>query len=175
MPGLIGVLGACLVIGSLVAWRVKQPAIGDYLKLSVNARTALTDADEVLRHRGIDPRSYHHAVLLANTTDAVTNEFLRERVGVARVNEIYDKEVPGALWRVRYFRDSQPEEYAVVLRPNGALRDVHHALREIAPGASLSKDDAVKRAEEYLRNTKHVDLAHCVLVEATADKHPHRY
>ena len=150
-PGLIGLLVACLVIGGLLAWRVKQPAIGDYLKLSVDARTALNDADEILRHRGVDPASYHHAVLLANTTDAQTNEFLRERVGVAKVNEIYEKEVPGALWRVRYFRDSQPEEWVVVLRPNGALHSVHHILSEEAPGATLSKDEAVKRAEDYLR------------------------
>jgi membrane protease YdiL (CAAX protease family) len=173
-PTLIGVLAACLVIGSLLAWRVKQPSIGDYLKLSVNARTTLIDADEVLRQRGIDPQSYHHAVVLANTTDPVTNEFLRERVGVARVNEIYEKEVPGALWRIRYFRDSQPEEYAVVLRPNGALHSVHHILSEDAPGATLSKDEAVKRAENYLRNTQHIDLAQWSLIEAKSDKHPHR-
>jgi membrane protease YdiL (CAAX protease family) len=173
-PGLIGALVACLLIGGLLAWRLKQPAIGDYLKLSVNSRTALNDADDVLRHRGIDPRSYHHAALLANTTDPVTNEFLRERVGVARVNEIYEKEVPGALWSVRYFRDSQPEEFAVVLRPNGALHSVHHILSEDAPGATLSKDEAVKRAEDYLRNTQHVDLAQWTLIEAKSDKHPHR-
>jgi membrane protease YdiL (CAAX protease family) len=173
-PGLIGALAAGLVIGGLLAWRVKEPAIGDYLKLSVDARTALNDADEVLRKRGIDPGSYHHAVLLANTTDAETNEFLRERVGVARVNEIYEKEVPGALWRVRYFRDRQPEEWAPVLRPNGALHSVHHILSEEAPGASLSKDEAVKRAEDYLRNTQHIDLAQWSLIEAKSDKHPHR-
>ncbi|HTC66572.1 MAG TPA: CPBP family glutamic-type intramembrane protease [Candidatus Acidoferrum sp.] len=174
MRSLIGALAACLVIGGLLAWRVKPPAIGDYLKLSVNARTALIDADEVLRHRGIDPRSYHHAVLLANTTDPQTNEFLRERVGVARVNEIYDKEVPGALWKVRYFRDSQPEEWAVVLRPNGALHSVHHILSEDAASATLSKDEAVKLAEDYLRKVQHIDLAQWTLVEAKSDKHPHR-
>jgi membrane protease YdiL (CAAX protease family) len=173
-PALIGVLAACLVIGGLLAWRVKQPSIGDYLKLSVNARTTLINADEVLRQRGIDPQSYHHAVVLGNTTDPVANEFLRERVGVARVNEIYEKEVPGALWRVRYFRDSQPEEYAVVLRPNGALHSVHHILSEDAPGATLSKDEAVNRAENYLRNTQHIDLAQWSLIEANSDKHPHR-
>ena len=78
-------------------------------------------------------------MLLANTTDAVTNEFLRERIGVDRVNEIYDQEVPGALWRVRYFRDSQPEEFAVVLRPNGALHSVHHMLSEDAAGFASKK------------------------------------
>jgi hypothetical protein len=173
-PGLISVLVACLVIGGLLAWRLKQPSIGDYLKLPVNSRTALTDADEVLRHRGIDPGSYHHAVLLANTTDPVTNEFLRERVAVARVNEIYDKEVPGALWRIRFFRDRQPEEFAVVLRPNGALHSIHHVLSEDALGATLSKDEAVKRAEDYLRNSQHVDLSKWTLIEAKSDKHPHR-
>ena len=173
-PGLIGVLAGCLVIGGLLAWRVKPPAIGDYLKLSIDAGTARTAADDILRKRWIDAKSYHHAVLLANTTDPLTNEFLRERVGVARVNEIYEKEVPGALWRVRYFRDSQPEEFAVVLRPNGALHSVHHILSEDAPGASLSKDEAVKRAEDYLRNTQHVDVAQWTLIESKSDKHPHR-
>ncbi len=39
---MIGVLAACLVVGGLLAWRIKQPAIGDYLNLSVDARTART-------------------------------------------------------------------------------------------------------------------------------------
>ena len=170
----VGILAVCLLIGGLLAWRVKQPAIGDYLKLSVDAGSARSRADEVLRKRGVDPNSYHHAVLLANTTDGATNEFLRQQVGVARTNEIYDQEVPGALWTARYFRDSQPEEFVVVLRPDGTLHSVHHTLAEDTPGASLSKDQAVVRAEEYLRTEKHVDLAKWSQIEAKSDKKPHR-
>ena len=140
--GMIGALAICLVAGGLLAWRVKSPSIGDYLKLSMDAGGARTRADEILRSRGLDPNSYHHATLLANTTDPETNEFLRERVGVAGVNEIYKQEAPGALWKVRYFRDSQAEEYAVVLKPDGSLHSVHHTLSEDAPGASLSKEQA---------------------------------
>jgi hypothetical protein len=173
-PGMIGFLAICLLAGGLLAWRAKQPAIGDYLKLSIDRRSARSRADATLRQRGLDPSSYHHAVLLANTTDPATNEFLRERVGVARLNEIYDQEVPGALWKVRYFRDSQPEEYAVVLRPDGSLHSVHHTLSEDAPGASLDKDQAVARAEEFLRRTQQIDLAQWTLVESKSDKHPHR-
>jgi hypothetical protein len=55
-----------------------------------------------------------------NVTDPQVNEFLRERGGVKFVNEIYAGPVPGALWRVRYFRDLQPEEYGVILKPNGS-------------------------------------------------------
>ena len=172
--GMIGVLAVCLVAGVLLAWRVKSPAIGDYLKLSVDARGARTRADEILRSRGLDPNSYHHATLLANTTDAVSNEFLRERVGVAEVNEIYKVRTPGALWSVRYFRDGQPEEYVVVLKPDGTLHSVHHTLSEDAPGASLSKEQAEARGEEFLRKEKQIDLAQWSLVESKSDKHPHR-
>jgi membrane protease YdiL (CAAX protease family) len=170
----IGSLAVCLLVGGALAWRVKQPAIGDYLRLSVDAQGARSRADDVLRQRGVDPNSFYHAVLLTNRTDPVTNEFLRERVGVAAANNIYNHQVPGALWTARYFRDSQPEEYLVVLKPDGSLHSVHHTLAEDAPGASLSKDDAVARAKKYLEDTKKVDLASWSLIESRSDKRPHR-
>jgi membrane protease YdiL (CAAX protease family) len=172
--GIAGILAVCVVVGGLLAWRVKQPAIGDYLKLSVDARSVRERADEVLRESRVDPGSYHHAVLLANNTDQATNEFLRERIGIARVNEIYDQEVPGALWTARYFLDSQPEEYLVALRPDGSVHSVHHKLAEEAPGASLTKEQAVARAEEFLRIEKHLDLAQWAQIESKSDKRPHR-
>jgi len=100
------------------------------LKLSVNARSARSAADAIFQERGFKPGSYFHSTLLVNVTDAVTNEFLRERVGVTRLNEILATQVPGALWRVRYFRDSQPEEYAVVLKPDGSLHAIRHTVRK---------------------------------------------
>ena len=171
---MLALLAVCLVAGAAVAWKVKPEAIGDYLKLSVNARSARTRADAILRQHGPDPNTYKHATVLVNVTDPTTNEFLRERVGVARLNEILATQVPGALWRVRYFRDSQPEEYAVVLRPDGSLHAIRHTLADEAPGASLSKEDAVARAEKFLREEKKIDLSQWSLVESNSDKRPHR-
>src|SRR5262249_12197125 len=165
-PGMLGFLVVCLVVGGLLAWRLKPESIGDYLKLSIDARGARTRADEIVRQRGLDPNSYHHATLLVNTTDPVTNEFLRERGGVAHLNEIYAKQVPGALWRVRYFRDSQPEERSVVLKPDGSLHAIRHTLAEDAPGASLTKEEAAARAEKFLRDEKNIDLSQWSLVES---------
>ncbi len=173
-PAILGFLVLCLLAGGGLAWRLKPDAIGDYLKLSVNAKSARADADQILRQRGLNPDSYIHTTLFVNVTDASVNEFLRERGGVARVNDIYDKQVPGALWRVRYFRDGQPEEYAVILKPDGSLHSVHHTLAEAAPGASLTKDEAVARAEKFLREEKKIDLSQWSLVEASSDKRPHR-
>jgi hypothetical protein len=173
-PAMLGFLVVCLVAGGLAVWRLKPESIGDYLKLSVDGRTVRARTDEVLGKRGLDPNSYRRATIFANVTDPVTNEFLRERVGIARTNEIYATQVPGAIWQVRYFRDSQPEEFSIKLRPDGSLFAVNHKIAEDAPGASLSKDEAQARAEKFLHEQKQLDLNQWTLVEANSDKRPHR-
>jgi len=173
-PGMIGLLAACLVVGGLLAWRLKPPSVGDYLKLSIDARAARARGDEAIRDRGLDPNSYLHATVLHDATDPITNEFLRERIGIAKLNDIYATRVPGALWRVRYFRDSQPEEFAVILRPDGSLHSMRHTLAEETPGASLTKEEAIARAEKSLREKKKIDLNNWTLVESNSDKRPHR-
>ena len=172
--GMLAFLTVCLVAGAAAAWKLKPESIGDYLKLSVNSRTARARADEIIQKRGLQPKSYLHSTLLVDVTDPVTNQFLRERVGTARLNEILATQVPGELWRVRYFRDSQPEEFAVVLKPDGALHAVRHTLAEEAPGASLSKEEALARAQKFLTEEKKIDLAQWTLVDSTSDKRPHR-
>ena len=173
-PAMLGVLTACLVVGGVLAWRLKPEAIGDYLKLSTDARSARAISDQVLRQRSLNPNSYYRGTILADIADSVTNEFLRQRLGIGGVNAIYGKRVPAALWRVRYFRDSQPEEFAVILRPDGALHSVHHTLAEETPGASLSKEEAVARAEKFLAEEKKIDLNAWDLIEPKPDKKPHR-
>ena len=173
-PGMIGFLAVCLLGGGLLAWRLKPPSIGEYLQLSLNARTARARGDQIMHQRGSDPNSYYHAAVFVDIADPVVNEYLRQRVGIAGVNAIYAERVPAALWRVRYFRDSQAEEFAVVLRPDGALHSVRHTLAEEAPGASLTKEEAVARAEKFLRDEKKLDLKNWALVESNSDKRPHR-
>ncbi len=173
-PATMIFLVICLVLGGLAAWRFKSPSVGDYLKLSVDAKSALDRADEVLRERGLNPNGYRHATLLVDATDPVVNEFLRRRIGIAGLNAIYATEVPGALWRVRYFKDGQAEEYAVILKPDGTLHSVHHILGEDAPGANLSKDEAVALAERFLREEKKIDLTKWTLVDSNSVKRPHR-
>jgi hypothetical protein len=62
----------------------------------------------------------------------------------------------------------------VILKPDGALHAVRHTLAEAAPGASLTKDEAVARAEQFLREEKKIDLSQWTLVESQSDKRPHR-
>jgi len=173
-PGVIAFLAVCLFAGGALAWQLKPQSIGEYLKLSVNARTARARADQIMHQRGLDPDSYYHAAVFADIADPVVNEYLRQRIGIAGVNAIYSERVPAALWRVRYFRDSQPEEFAVILRPDGSIHSVRHTLAEETPGAALTKEDAVARAEKFLRDEKRLDVKDWRLVESNSDKRPHR-
>ena len=172
--GMIGFLALALVVGGLLAWRVKEETIGDYLRVSVDRHGAMERADQVLRGHGVDPRSFQSAATMVDTTTASTNEFLRRRMPIAEINKIYAQGVPGALWRVRYFRDLQPEEYAVTLRPDGSVHAFRHTLAEEAKGANLSKEDALAIAEKYLREQNQIDLGGWKLVEANSEKRPHR-
>jgi hypothetical protein len=173
-PRIILFLAICLLAGGVLAWRLKPPSIGEYLKLSVDARTARARADQILSRRGHDPNSYTHATVFADIADPLVNEYLRQRIGIAGVNAIYSGPVPAALWRVRYFRDGQTEEFAVILRPDGSLHSFRHTLAEETPGASLTKEEAVARAEKFLRDEKKLDLKDWALVESNSDKRPHR-
>jgi hypothetical protein len=173
-PAMLGVLALCFVVGGLLIWKVKPALIGDYLKLSVDAREARVRADEILRGSNVNPATYIHNTQFVDTTNAQVNEFLRERGGAEFVNSIYAGQVPGALWRVRYFRDGQPEEYGIILKPDGSLHSVHHTVAEAAPGASLSKDEAVALGEKFLREQKNIDLSKWSLVESKSDKRPKR-
>ncbi|MHB8503911.1 MAG: CPBP family glutamic-type intramembrane protease [Candidatus Acidiferrales bacterium] len=173
-PATMIFLAVCLVLGGVAAWRLKTPRVGDYLKLSADAKTARARADEILRQHGRDPNSYRRATIFVDVTDPLTNEFLRQRVGIARLNEIYAKEVPGAIWQVRYFKDSQPEEYSIKLNPDGSFLAFNHKLAEDTPGPSLSKEEAMAKAEKYLREEKKLDLSQWSLVETYSDKRIHR-
>jgi len=173
-PAMIAFLVVGGVAGGALVWRLKPVAIGDYLTLSVDARSARARADEILRQHHVDPSSYGHAAVLADIANPITNEYLRRRVGISGINAIYSNQVPAALWRVRYFRDGQPEEYAVILRPDGSLHSIHHTLAEETPGAILSKEEGRTRAEKFLAEEKKIDLGAWSLVESSSDKRPHR-
>ena len=172
--GTIGFLALCVIVGGSLGFAFKRERIGDYLHLSVNSRMAVSRANAVMRARGFDPKSFHSAAQFVDTTNPLANEYLRRRLSIGQINSIYAGSVPGALWRVRYFRDSQPEEFAIVLKPDGSLHAFRHILAEAANGANLPKEEAQAIAEKFLREEKQFDLGAWKLVEANSDKRPHR-
>jgi len=132
-PRALVILTVCGVLGIAMLVGVKREAIGDFVRFAINASEATTRADQILRDNKVDPASYQHAATITYTFDGYTNEYLRRTIGITAANRIYRDQVPSAFWTVRYFRDSQNEEYMVVLRTDGSLHSLHHTLDEKAP------------------------------------------
>ncbi len=172
--GSIGFLAVCLIVGGLAGWKLKREHIGDYLHLSINSRQAAELADSALREHGLEPKNYYKVAEFVQKMDPVTNEYLRRRIPVAEINKIYAERAPGALWLVRYFKDSDPEEYAVTLKPDGSLHAYRHTLPQAAKGATLTKQDAIAIADKFLREQKKIDLSAWNLVDSSSDKRPNR-
>ena len=171
---LLGFLALFILLGGAGAFRVKPRRLGDYLKVSVSAKEAKARAQDVLRKRGIQAESYSTATNFVDATDALANEYLREKIGIAALNDIYEKRVPGAVWHVRFFRDGEAEEYAVDLLPDGSLQSVNHKLAEAAKGASLSRVEALAKAAAFLKSEKHLDVSQWTLVDSSSEKRPNR-
>lgn len=172
--GMLGFLALCVVIGPLIAWKFKRENIGDYLQLGVNARGAKALSDEVMRQHGLNPATFKTATELVEVIDPVNNEYLRRRMSISQINEIYATQVPGVLWRTRYFKDLEPEEFAIVLKPDGSLHSFRHTLAEAAKGGSLDRDTAVVIGERYLREEKQLDLNDWKVIGDAATKQPNR-
>jgi len=172
--GMLGFLGLCLVIGPLLAWRLKPESVGDYLQLSVNVTGAKARADEMMKQHGLNPASFRSGTELVDVMDPVNNEYLRRRMSIAEINGMYATQVPGVLWRVRYFKDSDPEEFAIVLKPDGSLHAFRHTLAEAAKGASLDQATAVAVGEKFLREEKQIDLSGWKFVSDAAKKQANR-
>jgi membrane protease YdiL (CAAX protease family) len=170
----LAALVACGVLGFALLAGVKRETIGDFVSFQINAQEAADRGNEDLHEIKIDPATYRHATTVTYTFDDYTNEYLRRAIGIAAANRVYRDQVPSAFWTIRYFRDSQNEEYMVVLKPDGSLHSVHHTLDEKAPGANLSKEEAQARAEVFLRDRKGVNLQDWNLVETHSDKKPAR-
>ncbi len=159
-----GLLGVALLAG------VKREAIGDFVHFQTSAQEATDRANEDLRQINVDPTIYSHSTTLTYSFDDYVNEYLRRTIGIPAANRIYRDEVPSAFWAVRYFRDSQHEEFNVILKPDGSLHSVHHTMDENAAGANLTKEEAQARAEVFLRDRKNVNLADWNLVATHSDK-----
>ncbi len=170
----LGIVLGCGVVGAVLLIAVKPHTIGDFVRYKIISREAAAQADGVMRQHKIDPAKFRRVVTTQDTFNGYANEYLRRQVGIEGVNRLYQEKVPSAFWHVRYFRDGQKEEYAVLLRAEGGLHSLHHQLEEKAPGANLAKEEAQARAESYLREEKKLDLAKWKPVEAKSDKRPAR-
>ncbi|HUK30278.1 MAG TPA: CPBP family intramembrane glutamic endopeptidase, partial [Candidatus Acidoferrum sp.] len=108
---IIFTLVACGIAGVLLLKFTSLPSIGGFVRTSIDSKQATAEADEILSQKHVDGSKFHRATIFLENSNDLTNEFLRRKVGIEGANRIYENIVPQVFWRVRYFRDAEPEEY----------------------------------------------------------------
>jgi len=97
-------------------------------------------------------------------------EYLRQQAGAAQAIDAVRSRTIAGVWRTRYFRPLQSEEWLVYVDQNGKVPRVDHNLDEKAPGANVPPAEAQHRVEQYLRRQLGERASGYTLVDSQTEK-----
>lgn len=124
--------------------------LNDY---KIDRSAAEAKACSYLSSLGVDLSKYKIMISQGEATSPSTMKYLMEQKGVQAVTQLYSKEFRPSLWSVRFFIPQQEEEFSLDIDPtHGDVFSFEHKLPEDAPGAKLSREEALPIAEKFLQS-----------------------
>jgi hypothetical protein len=144
------ILAAIISVATLIEFAFYFPTLGGNTKLVITRQEAIDKAKERLLERGIDANRYYVAAWLSKDFNPQSFQYIFEKAGFAKANQLINKPEHPLVWRVRFFRILDPTEYMVVINNLGQIVGVSQVLAEDAPGAHLSQDTAKALVENYI-------------------------
>jgi hypothetical protein len=141
-------------MGVVHAARGRRPA------LVTDRASAERAADAALQAKGItlgpEWRRFSTVRKASDEGQWTQHRFVWREEGPEAYRALVGTTLAPPLWEVRYAMfegdvAARAEEWRVSINPDGSLRQVRHQLPEARPGARLSKEEALKRAEEHVR------------------------
>ncbi|MFN4178905.1 MAG: CPBP family intramembrane glutamic endopeptidase, partial [Armatimonadota bacterium] len=154
---------------------LRQPPFKVVAMTQINRNEAKQIAAEFLRRKGVNVEQYRTAtrfVAEVNYDDADA-AYILEHADRATLHRLWLEHLPFAFWQVRFFKPLEREEWFVSVRVDGRLIGHRHKVPEEAKGALLTKSEAQKRGETYLRELG-INLSEWKLVEADSIERPNR-
>ena len=185
-------VGATVAAALLLLYFVPAEKPGHGIVLRSDREAAIAAGRATMASFAADPDSYRVAVHLASRYESSDGRYVLERASIARLNDIYTAHLRTPVWRVRFFRPDEREEYLFnfpvdqpassreVAAPaaNGGpapavptlpIWAFEHVLPDSAPGDSLPTDTAQALAGEFLR-AEGIDPATFELKESSSEK-----
>ncbi|MFH1569535.1 MAG: hypothetical protein ABIL09_16180 [Gemmatimonadota bacterium] len=160
---------ALAVLASMAVFLVDVEKPSPSLPVTVTPVRAEHLAAQHLTALGVDLGAYRTATTHHPNWDASAARYRLERGGPAAVARMAAL-IPPNLWRVRFYRPLQKEEYQVYVDPaDGSVYTTVHLVPEDAAGADLSEAEARSVAEEQLRG-RGLDPAGFQLEEYSSEK-----
>jgi len=129
-----------------------------FVDLSFSKQQALTESDSYLKAKGVDTHKYIKAVTFG--VDASFNRYFQHAAGLkAEEKFIAQHDYDLFYWLVRFFKESQKEEFLVYLSSrSGKIIKFIHLIDDLEPRIDLGKDIARQKAAEFLQVNFDIDL-----------------
>ncbi len=166
---LITVLG---IAGVIIFFALYETAFPDAsVDVSISRSQAKEIAEKQLKELGYSVDGYKSA--LSFSSDSSAAYYLQRTLGVEEYNARLDKEQwPIYYWSARWFQPEQKEEFYVYLMPDGSFLGLNHVIKEDAPGASISQEQAKIVAETFLTKYANWQADEWEQVEASSHTQP---
>ncbi len=161
------------VAGVLVASRLFFRAFPEAsVDLRLDKSEIARRSNDFLRGRGFNTAGYRQITVF--DFDDTSKTYLERELGLEEANRAMATRVNMWRWQTRLIRPPEKEEFSVWLGTTGTLVGFEHLVDEKRPGARLSRDEAQRVAEVFLRAERRVDLASFKLVVDEAKTRPGR-
>lgn len=139
----------------LFAVPVERP--GDGIQLESNRKQALAAAQAHLHRLGGDPAEWRTAVQMMSRYDPQVGRYVLQHGSMQRLNALYADRLRTPVWRVRFFRNDEREEWKLNLPVNEIAGDsiplwaFEHVVPDSAAGDTLVPAAAQLLAGDFLR------------------------
>jgi hypothetical protein len=170
---LVATAGVAAALLLLYFVPVERP--GADIRIETDRRAALAAGQAQLQRFGTDPERWRLAIQLASRYEPQVGRYVLEHAGITRLNALYGGPIQTPVWRLRYFRADEREEWVVNLRvaANARLWAFEHIEPDTARGDTVSMEMAQAIAGDFLR-THDVDPLALELKESRAEQQPAR-
>jgi hypothetical protein len=166
-------LAALSVAATLVGIRYFPQAFSIVaLDITMDRGHALQAARDIAAREGLGPAGFRQAASFGGDDEAQTFVELEGGGKDAFTQMLRDQRYAAYTWRVRHFKDGDPNETTIRFTPDGQPYGFTEKIKEDAPGAALDGNAARTRAEREAQARWHVDLSHYTMVEQGQERRP---
>ncbi|RKY56511.1 MAG: hypothetical protein DRP89_01200, partial [Candidatus Neomarinimicrobiota bacterium] len=158
--------GVILGLIFLITFFIHVEKVGEFYRYPVQKREIVNTAKRFIENRGVDPKNFKYAVGLEKNYKSIWGRYAIENSSLEKLNTVLAQYLPNSsVWYVRFFKPLEKEEYRVYVNPmDNVVVSFNHIIAETAPGYTLTKENAILRAEAFLAQ-QDIDLSEFELKE----------
>jgi membrane protease YdiL (CAAX protease family) len=149
---IILIIGSIIGVSSLLVIFLFNNKIDPKFNINfdLDRKEAEIKARGFLDQQNIDLNDYRSTTIFNENSD--TQFYLNKEIPVTETSRLANNQINVWDFRTRFFKPLNFEEYKVGFMPNGRLSYFERTFKAQEEGAKLNKDQALKKAEEFLKN-----------------------